>query len=1802
MCLKTESGNFQLPMAHTRARMMAADPIAAARVFYRMMYKFFDIIVRLPLDHFTGRRMNVDRLLKQNVDKYIGAYGFARAALAVMEDQEGGSLHMHGHIFGTWDIDVIQNWIHKDDFRNRMIGLLDSIVTCTIAEEIKNAPKPTTYPVVASEPYPNATEINLDAARVNSLVNHHRHTFTCWKNPSCLTCRVAYKRPLAKESYFAEIHADPTVNDAIVPVRKVPGSLPGREIISPPPGKRRGNPFELDDERIIVHGHKRRDEFEQMQVEAVPIVSSLLRCNTSMQPTVAPTSGKASVFYTAKYCAKNPYKLHCALPLLMQANEEYNKYGSRAQDYGTNARKATNILQKILNKSGYLEVADQQAAAAVLGYDSFLCSHKFTYCFIWDARARWLSLQSSYSNASDPEDMDDEGEHDGVLNIEVDDSGKLIGLSQFDMYLLRGSSLEYLSLYDYSGCIRVNRERKSKVGLKQRRPLSKRFYFDEDERIPSNFTQIISSCPAIPQLAGAPPPPYPKQPSGALHDEQQRALWLRKAKVFVEFYSLLFLPFTRSWGPIDPTQPQLKILPWSGQTSWDNFWKVFGSFDIDTNNQPTLKWYKRSTWRIFKNCVENLRVKATARSLSAKWRAMAADKRSEADVVTKVRSSTSGAICDNEDDESYDQDDLAVIADLIRAKHQADMKLSPAEKEVKKADDYLQMQEEHLVSIYEADVGEEKEEIQRNFRTFTYQDCLTLSPTTAEELKEDIRDESQLSRARQGKIKRIELNSEKRVKLTRNQDKVVESMKRFIANGQMMAFLQGVPGAGKTTTAKELAIELGLKVIFTGTTSTSAALFKSVTINSLLKLGLCVNNFEYTSISYAKRQEILDNLRGIQLLVIDEASMMTPVTLARIDLHLRLSLESDLPFGGLHLLLIGDFYQFPPVSRGLAKPALYQAAVLSARGLRLPNEAYRTGAHLFTKFKLLILDEQIRADEKYDGWLSALRDTKVEYPITHDWLSKLNILSPDDRSQELKWDFAPIVVTGNPERRLINKFKAKLFGMKHREPILRWTCKMRKGTVRGKPVFRNLDTSAVGKVDELVRYFVRGAPCVLSETIETKLQLAKGTVGELLGVSSRDNPININELPAGQVVDVQQPDFIIVRIDDRTIAIKGGSARMKVNKERSVTYLQHGCELLFAITYHKTQGATMDALVLSLCPYAGLSKKILPLSITSLYVGASRVHNMKELRVLPLTADAIQNLKKLRRDPLLAQFFNNYDSNGCWKPDGFMEYQEAIFREAKSDLGLVDNLEDLIKDEVRIFYRRLDLIFDAKADPTTLLEGLKECHNEGRNLLLANSSKVLNSKRRKLKTKMVKEGLGTMQLARLRWFAKRLGIPGSRRASRTVLRKALGDVLFEGDTVLHQQIVPVSLSPTALHTLERKQSKPFASDDQRLEESVGVSRQERRVSGAHRRSKRLRDKPSGEASHRASKKKKTSKTNSNSRNKRVLSDLSVFRQALRRNHGFWIVEVVNDINNLFRAFSHQLYGKEDLYVLIRDRCCRYLELYEERFQLKLETEVSDRSFQEYLVGLRNQQVRGGNLEITAISELYTRPVEIYAQNLVPRIISSDFVPHATGLSPLRITVDNDNCYNSVLADDHKKTVFVCKAGLVEDDTLYRHRMKVEHGFTICRIQQDGNCVFSAFSHQIYGDPSFHLLIRDKCCTFMEKSKEKFQPFISKDSNLYSDFSEYLTYMRTPGIWGSQLEIEALSRMYHRKVEIYDQQTTPRLTCDEDVSYRNDLPPIRLSFQNRVHYDSVVTADHVWTVVNSDDAGIIEDAALALLTN
>ena len=120
-------------------------------------------------------------------------------------------------------------------------------------------------------------------------------------------------------------------------------------------------------------------------------------------------------------------------------------------------------------------------------------------------------------------------------------------------------------------------------------------------------------------------------------------------------------------------------------------------------------------------------------------------------------------------------------------------------------------------------------------------------------------------------------------------------------------------------------------------------------------------------------------------------------------------------------------------------------------------------------------------------------------------------------------------MTGNAERRKFIETNAIHFGGKFNEPVVKYTCKVRKGRVK-RNVYGELPFDVSGVCDEIVRYLVRGAPCVLKETIETRPGLAKGTTGIILGAVSADGT-DLDSLPRG-------PEYIIVRIGGRTIALR----------------------------------------------------------------------------------------------------------------------------------------------------------------------------------------------------------------------------------------------------------------------------------------------------------------------------------------------------------------------------------------------------------------------------------------------------------------------------------------------------------------------------------------------------------------------------------------------------------------------------------------------------------------------------------------
>ena len=439
-------------------------------------------------------------------------------------------------------------------------------------------------------------------------------------------------------------------------------------------------------------------------------------------------------------------------------------------------------------------------------------------------------------------------------------------------------------------------------------------------------------------------------------------------------------------------------------------------------------WYKRSTYRIINNMVSNFRLSGSARTLLIKWRSMAADKNEDSahDCKGTTQRVATAAEVDVVVNSEEHAPDVSVLQALLRDKFGVNDNLSFRQKQnLEKTSAYMSRQltslsfihEGHEINVDQSIVAESIEVLPQDIPQSSLQPylCLTLkewdamakrvlsdvepAPLVENDTADELRKLDSANRVGNADVQKDSLILGKPVKINLSpaQINIVAGLKESVEGGQLLGFLQGFPGAGKTTTAQNLEEVTGLRVLYCGSTGTAAANFKSETVNSLLSLGLSVDYIDLaaeitTAQKVARIVQLMDNYH---MLLIDEASMLTPVTLARIDLRLRHCFNPDLPFGGKHILLLGDMWQFPPVS-GLAKPALYQSAVVVATNKRVPNEAYRAGANLFTQFKLFVLKDQHRMDEDYAQYLAPLSDMKKDYPITDEWLSKLKVLSPED--------------------------------------------------------------------------------------------------------------------------------------------------------------------------------------------------------------------------------------------------------------------------------------------------------------------------------------------------------------------------------------------------------------------------------------------------------------------------------------------------------------------------------------------------------------------------------------------------------------------------------------------------------------------------------------------------------------------------------------------------------------------------------------------------------------------------------------
>jgi len=138
--------------------------------------------------------------------------------------------------------------------------------------------------------------VRPNADKVNSVVNYHsRCTSTCRKQTrrntgKCATCRLAVLRRPSTKTKISELLHDPSTN-----------KVTAKDGISDPPTRDDDWPLEPPDERILAFDLQREGVDNQQQIEASPVATACLRCNTSMQFCGDREGAKARGMYICGY-------------------------------------------------------------------------------------------------------------------------------------------------------------------------------------------------------------------------------------------------------------------------------------------------------------------------------------------------------------------------------------------------------------------------------------------------------------------------------------------------------------------------------------------------------------------------------------------------------------------------------------------------------------------------------------------------------------------------------------------------------------------------------------------------------------------------------------------------------------------------------------------------------------------------------------------------------------------------------------------------------------------------------------------------------------------------------------------------------------------------------------------------------------------------------------------------------------------------------------------------------------------------------------------------------------------------------------------------------------------------------------------------------------------------------------------------------------------------------------------------------------------------------------------------------------
>lgn len=197
-------------------------------------------------------------------------------------------------------------------------------------------------------------------------------------------------------------------------------------------------------------------------------------------------------------------------------------------------------------------------------------------------------------------------------------------------------------------------------------------------------------------------------------------------------------------------------------------------------------------------------------------------------------------------------------------------------------------------------------------------------------------------------------------------------------------FLTGEPGSGKTHTVNayvRFLRERGVEPAITASTGIAATHIGGFTIHSWSGIGIRRMLSAYDLDLIAQNKRVVSRVSTARILIIDEVSMLSAQTFAMVDAVCREIRRDTNPFGGLQVILVGDFFQLPPISRrdgydrGKIQEAMQEKIFVEQAK---PQFAFSSSAWNTLNPVVCYLSEQHRQDDgAFLEFLSAIRSGAV---------------------------------------------------------------------------------------------------------------------------------------------------------------------------------------------------------------------------------------------------------------------------------------------------------------------------------------------------------------------------------------------------------------------------------------------------------------------------------------------------------------------------------------------------------------------------------------------------------------------------------------------------------------------------------------------------------------------------------------------------------------------------------------------------------------------------------------------------------